>query len=146
MRIWTLHPRYLDPQGLAALWRETLLAQAVLAGRTRGYTQHPQLHRFAAQPKPLAAIGAYLNGVLQEARERGYRFDASKIIAPSALQPMNQSLAATHGQRDHEWQHLRAKLAVRSPQWLARWADLDLPELHPLFRLTTGPVAEWERV
>ena len=146
MRIWTLHPRYLDPQGLAALWRETLLAQAVLAGRTRGYTQHPQLRRFAAQPKPLAAIGAYLNGVLQEARERGYRFDASKIIAPSALQPMNQSLAATHGQLDHEWQHLRAKLAVRSPQWLARWADVDVPELHPLFRLTTGPVAEWERV
>ena len=84
--------------------------------------------------------------VLLAARERGYRFDASKIIAPSALQPMNQSLAATHGQLDHEWQHLRAKLAVRSPQWLARWADLDLPELHPLFRLTTGPVAEWERV
>lgn len=37
MRLWTLHPKYLDPKGLVALWRETLLAQRVLAGRTRGY-------------------------------------------------------------------------------------------------------------
>ncbi len=29
MRLWSLHPRYLDPQGLMALWRETLLAKAV---------------------------------------------------------------------------------------------------------------------
>jgi hypothetical protein len=48
MRLWTLHPRYLDRVGLVALWREALLAQAVLAGRTRGYTRHPQLARSAA--------------------------------------------------------------------------------------------------
>ncbi|WP_343214776.1 pyrimidine dimer DNA glycosylase/endonuclease V, partial [Dokdonella sp.] len=40
MRLWSLHPRYLDPQGLVALWREALLAKAVLRGETRGYTQH----------------------------------------------------------------------------------------------------------
>jgi hypothetical protein len=27
MRIWTVHPRYLDPKGLVAAWREALLAQ-----------------------------------------------------------------------------------------------------------------------
>ena len=37
MRLWTLHPKYLDPQGLVALWREALLARAVLQGKTRGY-------------------------------------------------------------------------------------------------------------
>jgi hypothetical protein len=37
MRLWTLHPRYLDSQGLVALWREGLLAQAVLRNRTRGF-------------------------------------------------------------------------------------------------------------
>ena len=35
MRLWTLHPRYLDAQGLTALWRESLLARAVLRGETR---------------------------------------------------------------------------------------------------------------
>ena len=27
MRLWTLHPKYLDAKGLVALWREALLAQ-----------------------------------------------------------------------------------------------------------------------
>ncbi len=30
MRIWSLHPKYLDRQGLLACWRETLLAQKVM--------------------------------------------------------------------------------------------------------------------
>ncbi len=46
MRLWSLHPQYLDAQGLVALWREALLAQAVLRGKTRGYQHHPQLQRF----------------------------------------------------------------------------------------------------
>ena len=33
MRIWSLHPEYLDSRGLVALWREALLAQAVLRGQ-----------------------------------------------------------------------------------------------------------------
>lgn len=37
MRLWSIHPRYLDTKGLVALWRETLLlAQAVLFGNTKG--------------------------------------------------------------------------------------------------------------
>jgi hypothetical protein len=32
MRLWTLHPQYLDPRGLVALWRVALLAQQVLLG------------------------------------------------------------------------------------------------------------------
>lgn len=80
MRIWSLHPSHLDRMGLVACWRETLLAQAVLAGRTKGYRNHPQLDRFRAQPEPLDAVGAYLSAVADEARARGYRFDASRIL------------------------------------------------------------------
>ncbi|MGP1680491.1 MAG: pyrimidine dimer DNA glycosylase/endonuclease V [Giesbergeria sp.] len=36
MRLWSLHPQYLDSKALVALRREGLLAQAVLAGLTRG--------------------------------------------------------------------------------------------------------------
>ena len=63
MRIWSVHPRYLDRQGLLACWRESLLAQAVLADATKGYQHHPQLERFREQPDPLVAIGAYLAGL-----------------------------------------------------------------------------------
>jgi hypothetical protein len=48
MRLWTLHPRYLDVKGLTAAWREALLAQKVLAGFTIGYMNHPQLIRLGS--------------------------------------------------------------------------------------------------
>ena len=50
MRIWSIHPQHLDAKGLVALWRETLLAQKVLLGETRGYRNHPQLKRFKVIP------------------------------------------------------------------------------------------------
>ena len=44
MRLWSLHPKYLDKLGLLGLWRESLLAQKVLLGKTKGYKNHPQLN------------------------------------------------------------------------------------------------------
>ncbi len=76
MRIWSLHPKYIDSKGLVALWRETLLAQNVLLGKTKGYKNHPQLERFKEHENPLAAIGSYLLYVQEEASERGYNFNA----------------------------------------------------------------------
>jgi hypothetical protein len=46
MRIWSLHPKYLDAKGLVALWRESLLAKQALESKTKGYKNHPQLNRF----------------------------------------------------------------------------------------------------
>lgn len=142
MRVWSLHPRYLDPVGLVALWRETLLARKVLLGQTRGYRHHPQLRRFQAQADPVATIDAYLQAVHCEALARGYRFDAGKFDAEARGSP----ISVTEGQRDHEWQHLRAKLQARSPVVLARWESVVEPDLHPLFALLPGAVEPWEKV
>jgi len=141
MRLWSLHPRYLDPQGLVALWREALLAKAVLRGKTRGYTQHPQLQRFKAHRQPRLAINSYLAAVHDEATRRGYTFDRSKIGPLRLVQP----IPVTSGQLEFEWLHLRRKLAARSPSFLRRWQGLTTPECHPLFRRRPGPVASWER-
>ncbi len=141
MRLWSLHPKYLDPQGLVALWREGLLARAVVRGETRGYTRHPQLERFRAHPQPRLAINAYLAAVHDEACRRGYSFDRSKIGPVRTVQPM----AVATGQLAHEWQHLLHKLAGRSPDVLARWSDVATPACHPLLRRRPGPVASWER-
>lgn len=141
MRLWSLHPKYLDPKGLVALWREGLLAQAVLQGRTRGYQKHPQLIRFRAHPHPEIALGAYLREVHAEATRRGYAFDASKL----AEHPPCEGLTVTQGQLDFEWRHLRAKLALRDPERHARYRDLPSPDCHPLLRPVPGPVEAWER-
>ena len=142
MRIWSLHPQYLDRQGLTAGWREALLAQAVLEGGTRGYTRHPQLERFRAEPDPTEAIGDYLAALADEAGSRGYLFDRSKVHRRG--DPARR-IAVTSGQLDLEWWHLRQKLALRSPEVAVRWAGIETPEPHPLFIVVDGPVASWER-
>jgi len=75
MRLWSLHPKYLDARGLVALWR----------------------------------------------------------------------LPVSSGQLAHEWRHLMAKLARRSPALHRRWRATASPQCHPLFRPRPGPVEPWER-
>ena len=143
MRLWSLHPRHLDGKGLVALWREGLLARAVLRGRTRGYRHHPQLARFRRCADPVAALDAYLHHVLVEARRRGYRFDESKIrAAPGVSSWPRRRLHA--GQLAFEWQHLLAKLRARDPD---RWRRerRGQPACHPSFRVVAGDVESWER-
>lgn len=147
MRIWSLHPAYLDRQGLLACWREGLLAQKVLRGLTKGYRNHPQLLRFKEQADPVRHIAAYLNILAAHAAERGYNFDTARIFQPPTRLP--KKIPLTTGQLVYEWEHLRRKLAARSPEWLAELpalADNALPRPHPLFRLRAGPVAAWEIV
>lgn len=141
MRIWTLHPRYLDPQGLVALWREALLARAVLRGETTGYRQHPQLQRFQSHAAPRYAINAYLSSVLEEARSRGYAFNARKVGPVRAI----ATIECSAGQLHYEWRHLMGKLRTRSPSLYRTWRGVTAPEPHPLFRIRPGPVEPWER-
>jgi hypothetical protein len=141
MRLWSLHPSLLDPKALVAGWREALLAQAVLAGKTRGYKQHPQLQRFQSARSPLALIGAYLLALQVEATARGYKFDRSRILKPRAL---IRRLPLQRGQLQFEWQHLLRKARLRTPAW-ARGLKGVSPKAHPLFKLKAGGVESWER-
>ena len=145
MRLWSLHPRHLDRQGLTGCWREALLAQAVLAGRTRGYRSHPQLERLRAQSDPLAAVGAYLDAVAVEATARGYRFDRTRIDHAPNLEAPATRIPVTDEQLALEWRHLLAKLELRSPDLHHRLRQLSGPEPHPLFTVEPGAVEPWER-
>jgi Pyrimidine dimer DNA glycosylase len=142
LRLWTLHPRYLDAKGLVALWREGLLALAVLKGETRGYRHHPQLSRFRAHAAPRAAINTYLRAVAAEAAARGYAFNRRKLGPPRP----GLKLETTRGQLEYEWRHLLAKLARRDPRLYRRWRGERVPRAHPLFRVVLGDVEPWERV
>jgi len=141
VRLWTLHPKYLDAKGLVALWREGLLARAVLKGSTKGYRRHPQLERFRAHESPLAAINSYLGAVASEAAKRGYSFDRQKI--GPVRRPV--TLSATRGQLAFEWKHLLRKLRARNAGLYARWRWDACPEPHPLFEIVQGGVEPWER-
>ena|ERR1035437_5557976 len=141
MRLWSLHPKYLDPRGLVALWREALLARAVLRGETRGYRNHPQLERFRSQTAPLSTISAYLSGIYIEAVSRSYNFDQSKIGQVRT----HAAISVTTGQVAFEWQHLLQKLSARNPALYQHWRKTVSPECHPLFCVHAGPIEAWER-
>ena len=102
MRLWSLHPSYLDSKGLVALWREGLLAKAVLGDETKGYKNHPQLERFKSNPNPIAAINTYLWDVVGEADIRGYNFNRTKL-APKLV---SAKIPVSNGQLAFEFMHL----------------------------------------
>jgi Pyrimidine dimer DNA glycosylase len=142
MRLWSLHPRYLDAKGLVALWREALLAQKVLQGNTKGYRNHPQLIRFKQQENPVAAIASYLHEVQKEAERRGYHFDASKIAVYSSA----KNIPVTGGQLTYEYVHLVAKLKLRDANACIRLQGEKALQTHPLFEQIKGGVEDWEIV
>ena len=142
MRLWTLHPKYLDAKGIVALWREALLAQKVLQGATKGYKHHPQLLRFSKTKNPPAALATYLKAVHEESVRRDYNFDAAKIGA----QLSRGKIRETRGQLLYEWRHLKRKLKRRDPKRLRELASVKIPAPHPLFKIVPGEVREWEKV
>lgn len=173
MRIWSLHPSLLDRRALVACWRETLLAQKVLRGLTRGYTNHPQLIRFRAHPQPLEAVAAYLSGLADEADARGYSFNRALIGAGEDSAGENTSgenctgknsadkvenpytsvarIPVPLGQLEYELAFLQHKVAGRDPEWehqlserLAARGELAACA-HPLFEVVPGAIEPWEK-
>lgn len=145
MRLWSIHPRYLDTKGLGALWREALLAQAVLSNRTRGWRNHPQLDRFKGHKDPVSAVGFYLIKIHDEATRRGYRYDRSKIDRPvDEVEPIE----ITDGQLNYEFEILMERLDRRAPEKHAELLGLRgawiHPEPHPIFAVIEGDVGPWE--
>jgi hypothetical protein len=136
-----MHPSLLDRAGLVALWREALLAQKVLLGATKGYRHHPQLDRFRECRNPVRAIATYLWSVADEAKERGYNFDVSKI----AMRRGRAAIPVTNGQLAYELTHLKQKLRQRDPQRLQLLVKSKCTQPNPTFVPVEGPVASWER-
>jgi hypothetical protein len=141
MRLWSIHPKYLDRKGLLAQWREGLLAKKVLEGKTKGYKNHPQLERFKQYSKPLDAINAFLYYTLEEARRRGYNFDEKKINAIR----LEKIIPVNDGQIKYEFEHLLRKLKKRDKK---KYDDIKKErkiESNQLFFIRKGDKEAWEK-
>lgn len=140
MRLWSLHPRFLDTKGLVALWREALLAKAVLLQKTIGYKNHPQLIRFKKTKDPISYINEYLMHVYNEAVLRGYKFNKSKI---ELRIPNTKKIPVTTGQVEYEIQHLKKKLKQRNQKCNILETSTE-KLINPVFRIVKGDVENWE--
>lgn len=142
MRLWTIHPQYLDRKGLLALWRESLLAQKVLLNKTKGYKRHPQLERFRQHLKPLEAIGFYLYEIYKESRIRGYNFKKDKI---AKINKDTRPIKVSQGQICFEFKHLASKLKDRDRESFSMISKVKRIRLHPLFISSRGGRESWEK-
>lgn len=142
MRLWSIHPKYLDTVGLVALWRETLLAKKVLEGNTQGYINHPQLERFKQKEKPLDALNHYLYHVYTESLERGFTFNKNKFIHNS----FSEKISISKKQKEYEFNHLQKKLDKRNKIKYIENLEVKEIKLNPIFKETSGPIAVWEKV
>ncbi len=143
MRLWSLHPKYLDTKGLVAAWREGLLAQKVLEGKTRGYRNHSQLIRFKNTKRPVAAIGVFLREIAREGDRRGYTFNWSKIRTGPGGRPLRIAVSAQ--QAKYEFELLKSKLRKRDRNKLKELERERRIQLNRVFSRKKGGIEEWER-
>jgi len=142
MRLWSIHPKYLDRVGLVALWREALLAKAVIEGKTKGYKKHPQLERFRKSRNPVNSINSYLLSIYEEGAKRGYKFDKSKIGKKFS----DEKIPVKKGQVEYEFYHLKNKLRFRSPEKFHSLLEIKNVETNRIFYVVDGGVESWEKV
>lgn len=149
MRLWSIHPSFLDAKGFIALWREALLAKKVLEGKTKGYKNHPQLERFKNYKDPIVAINIYLTFVFDVSKIRGYKFN--KDLFEETRE--RRLITVTNEQIKYEFFHLLKKLKNRDKNkykinfdYLSEFGGERI-EPHPLFKIVPGrKIESWEKV
>jgi hypothetical protein len=134
MRLWSIHPGYLDTKGLTAVWREALLAKAVLQNKTKGYKNHPQLLRFKMQKSPVTSINLYLKGIYKESIKRNFNFNGDKIGPITG----KNVIPVTEAQVTFEFEHLLKKLKERDKIKYQILKNSRNVKLHPLFIMVPG--------
>jgi hypothetical protein len=155
MRIWTVHPMYLDKQGMATAWREGVLGISVF-GTSKMYSSHPQLKRFTSK----AQIAEYLLEILEESKNRDYTFNAGQVfdkLLPEDYAAYHNSklefdpVVVSYGQLMYEFRHLQNILKERDiVQYRANEKQVcdDMSEVveNPSFHIDSGTlsVAAWE--
>lgn len=142
MRIWTIHPKYLDGIGLVSAWREGIGARNIIAENKIGYSRHPQLDRFRS--KSVDFLNAYLYFLNEEAEKRGYKFDKSKIASFSLK---GDRIPVNKGQVEYEFKLLQHKLSVRNKEVYAVNKKVRNIQVIPIYRiLPSSKIEDWERI
>ena len=145
MRLWSVHPKYLDLKGLVKLWHDALWAQMMLYEKlSKDEYIQPQLIRFKEFAHPKRAIHTYLMQIYEEAKRRGCDLDQSRIMALAGKKKVVMKVARL--QLDYEFALMKEQVKLRDH---AKYAEISLvkkAQAHPLFLITRGGIAEWEKV
>ena len=150
MRIWSIHPMYLDSKRLTAQWREALLCRAVLEGNTKGYKKHPQFLRVKNFHQPHYFINMFLYEIWNESKNRGYSFDKDKLMSDLSLKYgcLLDLMEVTEGQLEYEFKHLQNKLGEFNSKYIENNQMINedgiLP--NPCFMSIQGDIMDFEKI
>lgn len=157
MRLWSLHPRYLDRMGLLGLWREALLAKKLVYGQLHAvsdvgkkYLNHSHLRRFDREHAVPFRIMHYLREVYREGIRRGYKFNRELTLWHGDWDGglADGGIKVTVDQLKFELLLLKERVYTRDRAWfdeqLHNLVEL-IPEPNPVFRLIWGPREEWDK-
>lgn len=146
MRLWTIHPCYLDTAGLNGCWRESLLAKKVLEGKTKGYKNHPQLIRFKNSEDPILAIDIYIGSLLLESAYRGFSYHPPKSILTISHKDGMDKISVSEGQIAYEAMFLVKKLKDRKSTGRKSISPVNNIEICELFESVPGDIENWEKI
>lgn len=133
MRLWSIHPSYLDQKGLCGQWREAVMAKNALEDESHNYHNHPQMARFTTP----AQIHIYLKHLYFESQKRGYQFNES-LFNEKANITDRWIIQVSREQIKYEFGHLADKLEDRSSaKHHNKLMESVIPKLHPLFVMRT---------
>lgn len=132
MRLWSIHPKYLDKHALIALWREGLLAQKALSGKGLVDEANVQLVRFKKSANPVRAIGSYLSFVASEGAKQGCKLNHERILQPNFEAKFMTTDVA---QMELEVEQLKARMKTRNKDKFKLLTDVHKFEANPVFTL-----------
>lgn len=146
MRLWSIHPQYLDTKEFVACWKDAIDASAIIKRDDRNIHKiYPQLSRFNDIIPSKPAINKYLMFMYYNSIIRGYRFKHKNIDFKEIEKNPGIRILVTRGQLNHELKIVRKILEDRDSELL------DSPiysyrevEPNPMFMVITGGIEQWE--
>jgi len=142
MRLWSFHPKYLDPVGLSRLINEGISGYKALTGKQKMWQNHSQLTRFKNHPKRYYQIYMILICNIKYNQWMNQLNDDIIINGNDCFDHMT----VTRGQLEYEWKHYLNKLQSRNPTLYGRLKGIVTPEPHPIFKVIPGSIESWEKV
>lgn len=89
MKLWKIHPKYLDDKELLDLFKHALIVKDILSGKLLAYRTNKYVSIFKERGNPILAIDAFLYQIYIEIKKRGYHQDHSNIRKVSIIEKIN---------------------------------------------------------
>lgn len=154
MRLWTIHPKYLDGKRLTSQWKEGIqmmhiwkeIGENPEPAKRLGYVSHPQVRRLsnllvADSGLISLLLHQHLTAVHEESVQRSYSFN-KKLIDDLAPDCKNApKVYVTMGQVAYEF----ALMATKNNEWSQKVAIDPYMLCNPIFQVVSGSIESWEK-